>query len=74
LRKLHSEELNDLYFSRNVIRVVKSRIMRLTGHVARTGDRRVAYKVLVVKPEGKGSIRRPRNRWEYNMEMDIEKG
>jgi len=46
-RKLHNEKLNDLYFSPNIIRKSKSRIMRWTGHVARKGKRRVAYRVLV---------------------------
>jgi len=52
-RKLHNEELNDLYCSRNIIRVIKSRRMRWPGHVAHVGERRVAYRVLVGKPEGK---------------------
>jgi hypothetical protein len=47
--------------------------MRWAGHAARIGDRRLAYRVLVVKPEGKIRLGRPRNRWEYNMKMDNEK-
>ena len=52
-RKLHNEELNDLYCSLNNIRVIKSRKMRWAGHVARVGEKRVVYRVLVGKPEGK---------------------
>ena len=52
-RKLHNEELNDLYFTPDIIRIMKSRIMRWTEHVARVGDRRVAYRVLFGKPVGK---------------------
>jgi hypothetical protein len=51
--KLHNEELNDLYSSPNIVRVIKSRIMRWVGHVARMGERRGVYSVLVGKPEGK---------------------
>ena len=54
-RKLHNEELNDLYCSSNIIRVIKSRLMRWAGHVARMGDRRGAYRVLAGKPEGKST-------------------
>ena len=50
-RKLHNEELNDLYCSPNIVRVIKSRIMRWVGHVARVGERRGVYRVLVGKPE-----------------------
>jgi len=52
-RKLHNEELNDLYFSSNIVRVIKSRRIRWAGHVARMGERRGIYRVLVGKPEGK---------------------
>ena len=52
-RKLHYEELNDLYFSPNVVPVIKSRRIRWVGHVARMGERRGLYRVLVGKPEGK---------------------
>ena len=54
-RKLHNEELNDLYCSPNIVRVIKSRRMRWAGHVARMGDSRGVYRVLVGKPEGKRS-------------------
>ena len=52
-RKLHNEELNDLYSSLNIFQAIKSRIMRLAGHVERAGERTGVYKVLVRKPEGK---------------------
>ena len=58
-RKLHNEELNDLYSSPNIVRVIKSRRMRWTGHVARMGERKRVYRVLVGKPEGKRSPGRP---------------
>jgi len=61
-RKLHNEELNDLYPSPNIIRVLKSRSMRWEGHVARTGDWKVVFRVLVGKPEGKRPLGRPRRK------------
>jgi len=70
-RKLHDEELNDLYCSPNVVRVIKSRRMRWAGHVARMGERRGVYRVLVGKPEGKRLLGRPRGRWEYNIKMNL---
>jgi len=70
-RKLHNEELNDLYCSPNIVRVIKSRRMRWAGHVARIGERRGVYRVLVGKPEGKRSLGRPRLRCEYNIKMDL---
>ena len=70
-RKPHNDELNDLYCSPNIVRVIKSRRMRWAGHVARMGDRRDVYRVLVGKPEGKISFRRPRRRWEDNIMMDL---
>jgi len=51
-RKLHNEELNDLFSSPNIVRVIKSRRMRWAEHVARMGERRVLYRSLVGKPEG----------------------
>jgi len=57
-RKLHNDEQNDLYSSPNIVRVVKSRRMRWAGHVARMGERRDVYKVLVGKPEEKGPLGR----------------
>ena len=58
-RKLHNEELNDLYCSPNIFRVIKSRRMRWAGHVARIGERRGVYRVLVVKREGKNHLGDP---------------
>jgi hypothetical protein len=63
-RELHNEELNDLYCSPTVVRVMKSRRMRWAGYVARLGMRRGVYRVLVGKPEGKRPLGRPRRRWE----------
>ena len=57
-RKLHSEELNDLYSSPNIVQVIKSRRMRWAGHVVRVGDRRGAYRVLLGRSEGKRSLGR----------------
>ena len=64
-RKLHNEELTDLYCSPNIVRVIKSRRIRWAGHVACVGERIGAYRVLVGKPEGKRQLARPRRRWEY---------
>ena len=72
-RSLHNEELNDLYSSPNIVRVIKSRRMRWAGHVARTGEKRVVYRVLVRKPEGKRLLERPRRRWVDNIRMDLQK-
>ena len=69
-RKLHNVELNDLYTSPNIVRVIKSRRIRWAGHVARMGERRGVYRVLVGKPEGKRPLGRPRRRWEENIKMD----
>jgi len=71
-RKIHNEELNDLYCSPNIVRVVKSRRVRLVGRVARLGERRDAYRVMVGKPEGKRPLGRPRLRWEDNIKMDFQ--
>jgi hypothetical protein len=62
-RKLHHEELNELYFSPNIVRVIKSGRMRWKGHVTRMGERRGVYGFLVEKPEGKRLLGRPRRRW-----------
>ena len=72
LMKLHNEDLNDLYSSPNIVRVIKSRRRRWTGHVARMGERRVTYRVLVGKPEGKRPFGRSRRRWEDNIKMDLQ--
>ena len=71
-RKLHNEELSDLYSLPNIARVVKSRRMRWAGHVARMGEGKGVYRVLVGKPEGKRPLR-PRHRWEDNIKMDLQK-
>jgi len=71
-RKLHNEELNNLYYSSNIVRVIKSRRMRWAGYVARMGEERGVYRVLVGKPEGKRPLGRPRRRWEYNINMDLQ--
>ena len=71
-RKLHNEELNDLYCSLNIVRVIKSRRMRWAGHVARMGERRGIYRVLVGKPERKSPLKRPRRRWQNNIRMDFQ--
>jgi hypothetical protein len=70
-RKLHNDELHDLYSSANIVRVIKSRRMRWTGHVARMREGKGAYKVLVEKPESKRPLGRPRRRWEDNIKMDL---
>jgi len=61
-RKLHNEELNDLYCSPSTFRVIKSRRMRWVGHVALMGERIGVCRVLVGKPEGKRPLERPRSR------------
>jgi hypothetical protein len=70
-RKLHNEELHNLYTSQNIIRQIKSRRMRCAGHVARMGEERKVYKLLVGKPEGKSQLGRPRRRWEDGIRMDL---
>jgi hypothetical protein len=71
-RRLHNEELNDLYSSPNIIRVIKSRRMRWAGHVARMGEGRVAYRVLVGRPERRRPLGGPSRRWEDNIKMDLQ--
>jgi len=71
-RKLHNEELNDLYSLPNIARVVKSRRMRWAGHVARMEEDRGVHRVLVGKPEGKRPLGRARRRWEGNIKMDLQ--
>ena len=61
-RKVHNEELRDLYFLPNIVGVVKSRRMRWAGYVARVGEGRGVHRVLVGKPEGKRPLGRPRHR------------
>jgi hypothetical protein len=70
-KKLRNEELHNLYSSPSIIRIINSRRMRLAGHVARTGKNRNAYGILMVKPEGKISLGRPRHRWVDNNRMGL---
>jgi len=70
-RRLHNKELNDLYSSPNILRVIKSRRMRWAGHVARMGEERGVYRVLLGKLEGKRPVGRPRRRWVDNFRMDL---
>jgi hypothetical protein len=70
-RKLHNEELHNLYSSPSIIRIIKSRRMRWAGHVARMGENRNVYRLLVGKPEGKRPLGRPRRRWIDNIKMDL---
>jgi hypothetical protein len=72
-RKLYNEELHNLYSSPNIVRVIKSRILRWARHVARMGYGRGVYRVLVGKPEGKRPMGGPRLRWENNIKMDFQK-
>jgi hypothetical protein len=66
-----SEELHNLYSSPSIIRIIKSRRMRWAGQVARMGEKRNAYRILVGKPEGKRPLGRPRRRWEDIIKMDL---
>jgi hypothetical protein len=70
-RKLHNEELRDLYTWPSINRIIKSRKMRWAGHVARMGEKRSVYRLLVGKPEGKRPLGRPRRRWVDNIRMDL---
>ena len=71
-RRLHDEELNGLYSSPNIVRVIKSRRMRLAGHVACMGEERGVYRVLLGKPEERTPLGRPRCRWVDNIRMDLQ--
>ena len=71
-RKLHNEELSDLYTLPSNVRVLKSRRMRWGGHVARMGEGRVVHRVVVGKTEGKRQLGRPRRRWEDNIKLDFQ--
>ena len=71
-RRLLNEELNDFYSSPNIVRVIKLRRMRRVGHVARMGEERGVYRVLVGKPEGKRPLGRPRRRWMDNIRIDLQ--
>jgi hypothetical protein len=70
-RKLHNEELHNLYSFPSIIRMIKSRRMRWAGHVARMGEKRNAYRILVGTPEGKRPLGRPRRRWVDNIKIDL---
>jgi hypothetical protein len=70
-RKMHNEELHILYSFPNIIRQIKSRRMRWAGHMARLGEERNVYKVLMGKPEGKRTLGRQRRRWEDGIRMDL---
>ena len=72
LRKAHNEELNDLYYSPNIVRVTKSRRIRWAGHVTCIGERKGVYRVLVGKPEVKRPLGRPRRIGEDNIKMDLQ--
>jgi hypothetical protein len=71
-RRLHNEKLNDLCSSPNIIQVIKSRRMRWAGLVARMGEGRGAYRILVGRSEGRRPLGRPRRRWEDNIKMDLQ--
>jgi hypothetical protein len=71
-RKLHNEELNDIYSSPTIVRVIKSGRMRWAEHVVRMGEERVVYRVLVGKPEGKRPLGRSRRRWQDNIKMGLQ--
>jgi hypothetical protein len=74
-RKLHNEELQNLYCSPNVIRMIKSRRMKWVCHIAGMGEKRNAYRIFVGEPEGKRPLGRPRRRWVDNIKIDLrEKG
>jgi hypothetical protein len=70
-KKLHNEELHNLYSSPSIIRMTKSRRMRWAGHVAQMEEKRNAYRILVGEQEGKGPLGRPRRRWLDNIKMDL---
>jgi hypothetical protein len=71
-KKLHNEELNDLYSSPNTFRVIKSIRMRWEWHVIRMEERGGSYRDLLGKPEGRRPSARPRRRWEDNIKMDLQ--
>jgi hypothetical protein len=70
-RKLHNEELHNLYSFPSLIRMIKSRRVRWAWHVARMGEERNTHSILVGKPDGKRPLGRPRRRWVYNIKMDL---
>jgi hypothetical protein len=70
-RKLHNEELHNLYSSPSIMRMMKTRRMRWAGHIARMGVNRNAYRILVGNSEGKKPLGRQRRRWVDNIKMDL---
>jgi hypothetical protein len=70
-RRLHNEELHNLYSSRNIIRMIRSRRMRWAGHEARMREKSNAYRILVGMPEGKIPLGRPRRRWVDSSKLDL---
>jgi hypothetical protein len=72
-RRLHNEELHNLYSSPNIIRVIKSRMMRRAGHVPCMGEMRNVYNIFVGKPERERPLGRPRSRWEGNIKRILGK-
>jgi hypothetical protein len=70
-RKLHNEELHNFYSSPNIIRIIKSRRMRWTGHVARMGAKRNGDRIFVGMSEGKRQLGKPRRKWVDNIKMDL---
>jgi hypothetical protein len=70
-RKLYNEELHNLYSSPSIIRIIKSRRMRWAGHLARMGEKRNVYRILVGKPERKRPLGRPRHKWINNIKIDL---
>jgi hypothetical protein len=71
MEKMHNNELHSLYSSPNIVRMIKSRRMRWVGHVARMGEGRGVYKVLVGRPKRKRPLARPRHTWEDNIKMGL---
>jgi len=71
-RRLHNEEIKDLYSSPNIVWVIKSRRMRWAGHVARMGEERGVYRTLVGKPEGRRPLGRPTRRYVDNIRLDLQ--
>jgi hypothetical protein len=72
-RKLHNDELHSLYSSPNIVRVIKSRRIRWAGHVARMGERRGVYRVLVGRPKGKRPLGRPRRSWRIKLRWTLRR-
>jgi hypothetical protein len=68
---LHNYELHSLYYSPNIVKAIKLRMMGRVGHVAHMGLGRIVYRFLGGRPEGKRSLGRPRRRWEDNINMDL---